>query len=262
MKSRFLGSTAIVVAGVVLAFSSVLLAQTPARPGSGASGGKAIPRAPDGKPDLSGVWGAPDWDSDPTTRPPEAAQNPANREPIPYQKWAEEKYRYGKDPFNERMRIELDPTNRCFPPPPTQLLSNRDPFEIIHTPGRVLLFSEFNREVRQIWMNEQHPADLDLSWMGHSVGKWDGDTLVVDTVAVDDRNSWGGFVHTDALHVVERIRRVDQETLEIEVTFEDTKAYTKPWKRTISRKLRPGWRITPSILCDERYKTNIYGDTL
>ena len=125
MRNRFLGSTAIVVAGVVLAFSSVLRAQTPARPGPGASGGKAIPRAPDGKPDLSGVWGAPDWDSDPTTHAPAAPQNPANREPIPYQKWAEEKYRYGKDPFNERMRIELDPTNRCFPPPPTQLLSNR-----------------------------------------------------------------------------------------------------------------------------------------
>ena len=259
MKSHFVSSTAIVVGVFVLAFSSVLFAQTAARVGSG---NKPIARTPDGQPDLSGVWGAPDWDSDPTTHAPAAPQNPANREPVPYQKWAEEKYRYGKDPFNDRMRIELDPTNRCFPPPPTQLMSNRDPFEIILTPGRVLLISEFNREVRQIWMNEQHPPDLDLSWMGHSVGKWDGDTLVVDTVAVDDRNSWGGFVHTDALHVVERIRRVDQVTLEIVMTIEDTKAYTKPWTRTIVRKLRPGWRITPSILCDERYKTNIYGDTL
>ena len=251
MGNRLLDTIAAGVA--VLVFSHVLLAQTPARPGPGAAKAQT--------PDLTGVWGAPDWDSDPDVHSPPPAVVEANREPIPYQKWAEEKYRYAKDPFNDRVRIELDPTNRCFPPAPTQLMSNRDPFEIIPTPKRVIIFSEFNREVRQVWMDEQHPKDLDPAWMGHSTGKWVGDTLVVDTIGIDDRNSWGGFVHTDALHVVERFRRVDHDTLEIAMTIEDRKAYTKPWTRKITRKLRPDWKIIPSVLCDERYKVGIYGDT-
>ena len=251
MRNR--GVAAILVLAAGLTVSPVLLAQTPARPGPGT--------AKPSTPDLSGVWGAPDWDGDPTSAPPPGAEPQGNREPIPYQKWAQEKYIYAKDPFNERVRIELDPMNRCFPPSPFQLMGNRDPFEVIQLPGRVLLYSEYNRELRQVWMNEKHPDDLDPTWLGHSVGAWDGDTLVVDTVAIDDRNSWGGFVHTDALHLIERIRRVDRETLEVVMTIDDPKAYTKPWTRSVTRKLRPAWRITPSILCDERYKMGIYGDT-
>jgi hypothetical protein len=242
--------------GLILALAAVL-ACTPGGLTQTAGQGSAKGTTPD----LTGVWGAPAWDSDPDSLPAEIEANPANREPIPYQKWAEEKYVYAKDPFNERVRVELDPMNRCFPPSPFQVMGNLDPFEIFQVPGRVLIYSEYNRELRQVWMNEKHPEDIDPTWLGHSVGNWDGNTLVVDTVAIDDRNSWGGFVHTDALHLIERIRKTDPQTLEVEMTIDDPKAYTRPWKRVIVRQLRPDWRISPSILCDERYKMGIYGDT-
>lgn len=209
-------------------------------------------------PDLSGVWGSPAWDSDPDSLPSKVAANPLNEEPIPYQKWAEAEHVYAHDPFNERNRIELDPMNKCFPPSPYQVMGNIDPFEIIQVPGRVLIYSEYNRELRQVWLNEEQPDYVDPTWLGHSVGKWDGNTLVVDTIAIDSRNSWGGFVHTDELHLTERIRKTDPQTLEVEMTIDDPKAYTKPWKRVFVRHLRSDWRITPSILCDERLKPGLY----
>jgi hypothetical protein len=236
-----------------IAWSTAVMVQTAGAQGSGQATAKGA------TPDLTGVWGSPAWDSDPDSLPSET--NPVNQEPIPYQQWAEEKYIYAKDPFNERVRVELDPMNRCFPPSPFQVMGNLDPFEIFQVPGRVLIYSEYNRELRQVWMNEEHPEYVDPTWLGHSVGRWDGNTLVVDTVAIDDRNSWGGFVHTDALHLIERIRKTDPQTLEVEMTIDDPKAYTRPWRRVIVRHARSDWKISPSILCDERYKMGIYGDT-
>ena len=250
------GRGVILALAAVLACSPAILVQT-----AGAQNTRQTEAAKGATPDLTGVWGSPAWDSDPDSIPPETAVNPVNREPIPYQKWAEEKYIYAKDPFNERNRIELDPMNRCFPPSPFQVMGNIDPFEIIQIAGRVLIYSEYNRELRQVWLNEKHPEEMDPSWLGHSVGSWDGNTLVVDTIAIDDRNSWGGFVHTPALHLIERIRKTDPQTLAVEMTIDDPKAYTRPWKRVIVRQSRPGWRISPSILCDERYRMGIYGDT-
>ena len=91
---------------------------------------------------------------------------------------------------------------------------------------------ENNHWVRQIWMDGRaHPTDRAPNWMGHSIGKWDGDTLVVDLVGLNDL-TWldaSGRPHSDALHVVERYRRIGHDTLEIELTFDDPKAYTKPW---------------------------------
>ena len=235
---------------VVLAYAPAMIVQTAEAQSAGQESAKSA------TPDLSGVWGSPAWDSDPDSLPLEIS--PVNQEPIPYQQWAEEKYIYAKDPFNDRVRVELDPMNKCFPPSPFQVMGNIDPFEIIQVPGRVLIYSEYNREMRQVWMNEKQPDYVDPTWLGHSVGSWDGNTLVIDTVSIDDRNSWGGFVHTDALHLTERIRKTAAQTLEVEMTIDDPKAYTRPWKRVITRVARPDWRISPSILCDERYKQGIY----
>ena len=257
MRNCFMGSIVAVV--TVLALAPVLLAQTSNQPG----GTKAQPT------DLTGVWGSPAWGNETRMSPAELARQASQereRPPLPMQKWAEEKFIYNADPnrMGTRGRIELDTRNRCFPPNPIQIMSDSNPFEIILAPKRLLIFSETNREVRQIWLDGRgHPDDLELSWMGHSIGKWDGDTLVVDTVGITDRG-WldgAGHIHTDALHIVERFRRADRDTLEIDVTFEDAKAYTKPWTQKIIRKWRADWEITPSVQCDERYKMGIYGDT-
>ncbi len=100
--------------------------------------------------------------------------------------------------------------------------------------------------------------------MGHSIGRWDGDTLVVDTVAIDDV-TWmddAGTPHSDALHVVERLRRVDHDTLEIEFRFEDTKAFTKPWTAKKVYKLTPDWQYIPGLICDDRFRTDFEQKTL
>jgi len=94
--------------------------------------------------------------------------------------------------------------------------------------------------------------------MGHSVGHWDGDTLVVDTVAIDEV-TWiddAGTPHSEALHVVERFRRVDHNTLEIEFRFEDPKAFTKPWTAKKVYKLTPDWQYIPGFACEDRFKTD------
>ena len=259
MRNRFMG--ALVAMAAVLVFSPVILAQTPARPGPGAAKAQT--------PDLTGVWGSASWGNE-TPMTAAELKNQASRErekpPLPMQKWAEEKYIYNNDPerAGTRGRIELDPWNRCFPLSPPRMMTTPNPFEIIYAPKRVLIFFETDRDVRQVWTDgREHPKDLEPSWLGHSIGKWDGDTLVVDTVGITDRG-WldgAGHIHTDALHIVERFRRVDHDTLEIDMTLDDPKAYTKPWTEKVVRKLRPDWEITPSITCDERYKMGIYGDT-
>ena len=95
--------------------------------------------------------------------------------------------------------------------------------------------------------------------MGHSIGKWDGDTLVVDTVGLNDKTWLDGLghPHSDALHLVERIRRVDHATLQFDLTFDDPKAYTKPWMGKQVFKLRPGWEIPEHIICEDHLLNRI-----
>ena len=261
MKNRFMGT--IFAVGAVLAFSAVMLAQT-APPQPGAAGVQAVPRTPDGKPDLSGVWLA----ESPTER---AARGASSREggggrgDRPFQPWAQKLFEYHSDPFvPNRPRNELNPRSTdCFPPDLEYLITNdNDHVEIIQSPQRVLIVYEYDFWVRQVWMDEEHPEDLELKWMGHSIGKWDGDTLVVDTVSIDPLNSYGGFIHTDALHMVERVRRVDHNMLEIVVTVDDPKAYTKPWTfGPIIYILRPDSRIEERVWCNDRYEKGIwYGE--
>jgi hypothetical protein len=102
--------------------------------------------------------------------------------------------------------------------------------QIIDVPGRTLMF--FGENVRQIYTDgRQHPKNLKPLWMGHSIGSWDGDTFVVDTVGIKD-STWidrMGHPHSDALHLVERFHRVSYNSLELEMTIDDPKAYTEPW---------------------------------
>ncbi|HTA46437.1 MAG TPA: carboxypeptidase-like regulatory domain-containing protein [Bryobacteraceae bacterium] len=170
------------------------------------------PRTADGKPDLSGVWY--------TQRP----IDPGKPEPLP---WAQKL-------FEERAASNSkdSPGAHCLP----RGITNAGalfPFKLVQTPTLlVMIFEDDVPSHRQVFLDGRpHPKDADPKWMGHSVGHWEGDTLVIDTVGFDAR-SWldaQGHPHTEMMHVIERFHRPDLGHLEIEFTIDDPGAYKKPW---------------------------------
>jgi hypothetical protein len=110
------------------------------------------------------------------------------------------------------------------------------PFQIVQTPSVFTILFENQHTFRIIHTDgRSHPKDLDPTWFGDSIGKWDGDTLVVDTVGLDDR-TWldtAGHEHSDQLHLVERFQKVDNNNIKWTVTFEDPKFFTVPWSITL-----------------------------
>lgn len=232
------------IVAVVVAFAYLPIGAQTAQQ----AGGTKL-RATKSAPDISGVWlrhEEPDRVYEYT------------KEPLPMQPWAEEKYKYNLNPLHAdgRARNEVDPTYLCMPPGWLQIVLRRWPFEIIQIPNRVLIHYEMGNVIRQIWMDgRKHPEVPEPSWWGHSIGRWDGDTLLVDTVGLREE-TWldnAGHVHSDALHVVERYRRVSQDTLEIEYTFDDPKAYTKPFTGKKVFKLEPDWEIGEGAYCEDRW---------
>jgi len=231
-----------------LAFSPGILAQT-----SGGSGKSAAKKAPAAAhtADLSGVW-ADITEYGPTFNP---------KEDPSFQPWAEAKWKANKNtdpgqPAITNGRVDLDPTvTSCFPTGMPRLMTEVMPFEIIQTRDRVLILFEKDYAVSHIWTDGRKlPDDPDPTYMGQSVGHWDGDTLVVDTIGLKDI-TWmdrRGHPHSDALHVTGRYRRINQERLQIDWTFDDPKAFTKPWTgRTIYR-YHPDWKLEEFIACEDR----------
>jgi hypothetical protein len=126
--------------------------------------------------------------------------------------------------------------------------------QILQTPGEVILLFEYDSIRHQIFTDGRpHDTTLGPLWMGDSIGHWEGDTLVADTVNFNDK-TWLdriGHPHSDALHVVERFRRKDHEHLELDITIEDPKAYTMPWTTHIEFGLRPKWTLQEQFCEDE-----------
>jgi hypothetical protein len=219
----------------------------------------ALPRTPDGKPDLSGraprtadgkidlsgVW-LPDPDPNGTPIGIEhmvfsqyfvniaADMKP---EDVPMQPWAAEL-------MKQRLQSEGkdDPLARCKPAGLPSMNSVPLPYKIVQTPQWIGILYEENTVFRQIFLDGRQPVkDAEPRWMGYSTGKWEGDTLVVDTIGFNDRH-WldrMGHPNSDALHLIERFRRRDAGHLEIETTVDDPKAYTKPITYTQKTTLAP-----------------------
>ena len=136
---------------------------------------------------------------------------------------------------------------RCEPSGPPQILIMPNPWEIVQIPGRILMFFEQQHIWREIWMDGRPlPKDPDPSWLGYSVGRWEGDTLVVETVGFNDRE-WVdlyGNPRTSTTHLTERYRRLNHDTLEQQIIIDDPRVYTKPWVSPPKlHKLEPGWEI-------------------
>lgn len=126
--------------------------------------------------------------------------------------------------------------------------------QFIESPGQVTILHEMFNLFRVIYMDTPHPdaADVVPTYMGHSVGRWQGDTLVVDTVGLTDRTSIDevGMPHSDALHVVERYRRVDNNTLEIMVTLDDPKTFSQPWETKVTYRAAPANTQYIEYICE------------
>ena len=192
--------------------------------------------------DLSGVWL---FDEKRYHDDPRLYLLPAKQVP-PMTPWGQEKYDQAKPGSRGGTGdSDNDPTFHCDPPGLPRITNGRGgPFEIIQLPGRILILYEEFQARREIWMDGRAlPKEPDPTWYGYSVGKWDGNTLVVDTIGFNDK-SWidgDGHPHSDAMRVEERYRHVDHDTLEMTMKIEDPKAYTKPWVGTEPKvfKLRP-----------------------
>jgi hypothetical protein len=208
------------------------------------------PRLPDGKPDLSGLWNAADG---------RFLTNIARRAGFdaPFQPWAAALFKERQD--NEgRDR----PAGRCLPHTiPTAMMVPNYPWKVVQTPGLTIILFENFTQYRQIFTDgRDYPVERAPTWFGYSLGKWDGDTFVVDAIGFNDK-AWlddGGHPRSEAMHVTERWRRRDFGHLDIEFTFDDPKAYTKPWSVTIPFVLLPDTDIIENVCENEKDVEHIF----
>ena len=195
------------------------------------------PRMPDGNPDLSGFWAS-------------GPAGPSDDEPPQGLSWVQEVVK-------ERIANDLRdmPTARCLPNGVTQQ-AGRGKF--VQTSNLLVILEEFPGDTRQVFLDGRaHPQELDPTWLGHSIGRWEGDLLVVDTVGFNDK-SWltmirNPYPHTEMMHVIERYRRPDLGHLELEMTVEDPGAFRKPWVVRRTANLDPTDEIRENI-CTENEK--------
>jgi hypothetical protein len=193
--------------------------------------GGPAPRTPDGHPDLSGVWfpgTAGGFTFNPALRKQfDAKETP--EEPPPFQPWAAAKIKAMTTTDYELGRASVN----CLPRGvPGMFLIDPYPFQLIQTPGLFAQLDELNNNWRVVHTDGRpHSSDPDPSFDGDEVGHWDGDTLVIDVIGIDERtwNNFTGWFHSDQEHVIERISRPSMNYLVYQVTIEDPKVLSKPW---------------------------------
>jgi hypothetical protein len=238
----------------VFAFS--LSAQWPTYTTGGAPDLTApAPKTADGHPDLSGVWDRGMPANPAKTTPP---QRPFQDLPsmlqggLPFQPWAAD---LRKQRLAENSKDH--PDAHCLPLHPVQLHSHPQPRKIIQSPGLVLIMYEANNGLRQIFTDGRRlPDDPQPWWYGYSVGKWDRDVLVVETTGFRDMG-WldeEGTPITESGKVIERFRRPNLGNLEIEVTVDDPKTFTKPWTVKLNQRLMPDAELI-EFVCAENNRS-------
>jgi hypothetical protein len=213
------------------------------------------PRLPDGHPDLNGIWQAlneANWDLEPHTARPALALRRGPYGPVP----AAEVLALGavgsvppgmgvvegdtipykpealaKKKENQEKWLTSDPEIKCYLPGVPRANYMPYPFQILQSTKAIFFAYEYDGATRNIYLKDPGPAPVD-SWMGQSVGRWEGDTLVIDVTGFNDQ-TWfdrSGNYHTEALHVVERYTRTSPDILTYEATIEDPNVFTRPWK--------------------------------
>jgi hypothetical protein len=234
--------TSVIFASAAAAFMAALpLGAMPVA--SGAEVYKA-PRTADGKPDLNGIWqtlNTANWNiqehaaqSGPVVALGAAGAVPAGLgvvegNEIPYLPAAA-----AKKKENFENRLTADPEVKCYLPGVPRATYMPFPFQIVQTPKYILIAYEYAGATRTIYMDNV-PANPVDSWMGHSVGHWEGETLVVDVTRLNDQ-TWfdrAGNFHSDALHVVERYTPATPDALTYQATIDDSKVFSRPWKMSM-----------------------------
>lgn len=229
-----------------IACSSFLLAHSATKPEQGkADTGSHIP-------EISGVW----VQQTGATRPNWVNSQGNRLETLPLTPWGEERFKASRathGPNAVASTTSTEPIVKCLPPGvPGIFTVSIYPMEIIQIPGRVIMFFEYGNYVRQIFTDGRKHQSLTPTWMGDSIGKWEGDTFVVDSTGFNDK-TWidsEGHPHSDALHVVERIRRMDHDHLMDEITVEDPKAYTNTLVTKRIFTFEPDWNIA-EFVCED-----------
>jgi hypothetical protein len=264
MQNRFFIRVTLAAITACLALAVALVnAQAPAY---------RAPRAPDGKPNLSGIWQAintANYDIEPHSAAPSpvlelgasgaipAGLGVVEGGALPYRPEA-----LTKRNENRANRLKLDPEVKCYLPGVPRAVYQPFPFQIIQSQKHIMMIHEYAGAVRTVYMADQVEAPAD-SWMGWSNGRWEGETLVVDTKGFNDL-SWfdrSGNFHSDALHVVERFTARSADTLNYEATVEDPKVFTRPFKITMPlyRRVEPNAQIL-EFRCVEFVEDLLYGN--
>jgi hypothetical protein len=281
------GLSRVVVAAATA--SAVALVALIAMPAAGQAQAPApayrSPRTPDGKPNLNGIWQAmneANYDLQPHMARPAMAlrQGPYGPLPaaavlalgavasvppgpgvvegddIPYQPWALEQRKK-----NQENWLTSDPEIKCYLPGVPRATYMPYPFQLFQSSSAIFFAYEYAGAVRNVFLKDPGPAPID-SWMGQSVGRWEGETLVIDAKGFNDQ-SWfdrAGNFHSDGLHVVERYTRVQPDVLNYEATIEDPKVFTRPWKISMPlyRRLDKGAQIM-DFKCVEFVEELLYG---
>ena len=242
MLNRFIGRI-LAAAGVAILLSLAFVvadAQTVGSPAGAPNAATAlgapaqappVRRTADGHPDLSGFWQAMntanyDVQSHSAQKDLPAGLGVVEGNELPYQPSA-----LAKKKENAANRQTLDTEAKCFLPGVPRIMYMPHPFQVVQTPGTIMMLFEYAHATRNIFMNKPHPRGPIEWWMGDSRGHWEGDTLVVDVVHFNDQ-TWfdrAGNFHSEALHVVERYTLMDQDHLNFTATVEDPKVFTRPW---------------------------------
>jgi hypothetical protein len=203
-------------------------------------------RRADGKPDIAGIWG--------TESPKHLVNIAVDFKPgeFPIQPWAEALTK-------ERMtgiHAGEESNANCQPQGVPRIDATPNPFKIVQEPDLIVILYEAFGQFRQIFLDgRQLPKDSNPTWLGYSVGRWERDTLVVETTGFNGK-TWldqAGHPTTDALHVTERYHRRDFGHMDIQVTIDDAKAYTKPWTVTEPMQLLPDTDLL-EFVCNENEK--------
>ena len=254
-----LRSISMVASVTAFAFLPVLLAQAQTRP------------------DFSGTWDHPGASAAVPAGPGSGEDAAARRggiprqgfstEEPPLQAWADAKYkqaRQGVTNIYSSGGDEFDPTHSCFPHGMPRIYTTPRPFEIVQAPHMLVMLFESDHWIRRIFTDGRgHPEGYPVTWMGHSDGKWDGTTLVVDTISINPESWWlDNLAHpkSDALHIVERIQRPNRNTLQIDFTFDDPKTYTRTWTGKKVFELAPkGYEVLEDVTCEELLDLNKKG---
>ena len=248
MTKPVVGTTiaVLVLAGAAWLSTTRVPAQVPSSAASG-----SLPRTPDGKPDLSGIWqvvNAAAWNiqDHSAAKGVPAGQGVVEGNEIPYLPAA-----LAARDENYRNRLKADPEAKCFQPGMPRIMYMPYPFQIVQTPAFIALLFEYVHTTRHLRLNGGHPPGP-IEWaLGDSRARWEGDTLVSDVIHFNNE-TWfdrAGNFHSEQMHLVERYTMLDRDHINYEVTVEDPKVFSRPWKMRMPlyRRIEPNIQILDYI---------------